>query len=260
VVILQPVNILGNTYDTVCKKHHISEASRCDNLRLYHIASPLRRQNQRFCLYVPQYWCFLHFGLKVLNMSFKNDQVSEVETAKILELARGCLGVEGDFVEMGCYKGDTSLMLAELLVENSVEKLVDKVGKKLWIYDSFEGLPEKDTADKSVLGVDFKAGELGVTKREVKNRFLRAGLPVPVIKKGWFADLLPEDLPERIAFAFLDGDFYQSIRDSLRLVVPKMSEGGVMVVHDYSNPALPGVKKAVDEWGLGGRGFRVVLL
>ena len=177
-------------------------------------------------------------------MSFRNDQVSEKETARILELALECLALGGDFVEFGCYKGDTSLMLAELLVEKSVEKGV----KKLWIYDSFEGLPEKSAADESVLGVDFKGGELFVTKREVKERFLRAGLPVPVIKKGWFKDLGPEDLPEEISFAFLDGDFYESIRDSLKLVGPRMTQGGVIVVHDFSNPALPGVKKAVDEW------------
>ncbi|MBR2543961.1 class I SAM-dependent methyltransferase [Candidatus Saccharibacteria bacterium] len=210
-------------------------------------------------------------------MSWKNDQVSENETKRILELARGCLGVEGDFVEMGCYKGDTSLLLAELLVKNSVgngvdksrksgEKVVEKdcgglLRKRLWIYDSFEGLPEKNSADESVLGADFKEGELFVTKREVKERFLRAGLPVPVIKKAWFCDLGAEDLPEKIAFAFLDGDFYESIRDSLKLVGPKMSKDGVIIVHDYTNPALPGVKKAVDEWAKGRElEYKLVLL
>ena len=177
-------------------------------------------------------------------MAWRNDQVSELETEKILSIARGCLAIEGDFVELGCYKGDTSLLLAELLVEKSVEKPV----KKLWIYDSFEGLPEKCSKDESVLGVDFKGGELFVTKREVKERFLRAGLPVPVIKKAWFNDLVDEDLPEKIAFAFLDGDFYESIRDSLKLVENKVKNGGMIVVHDYANLALPGVMSAVDEW------------
>ena len=190
-------------------------------------------------------------------MAWKNDQVSSEETVKILELARECLRVSGDFVEFGCYKGDTSLLLAELLVEKSVEKSA----KKLWIYDSFEGLPEKSGYDESVLGVDFRGGELFVTKREVKERFLRAGLPVPVIKKGWFSDLTEADLPREIAFSFLDGDFYESIRDSLKLVVPRMSESGVMVVHDYTSPALPGVRKAMEEWGGVENGrFRVVLL
>ena len=191
-------------------------------------------------------------------MSWKNDQVSEKETKRILELAAECLNAPGDFVEFGCYKGDTSLLIAELLVEKSV----DKGAKKLWIYDSFEGLPEKTVQDDSVLGEDFKGGELFVTKREVKERFLRLGLPVPVIKKAWFKDLRPEDLPEKIAFAFLDGDFYESIRDSLKLVAPRMVPGGVLIVHDYSNPALPGVGRAVDEWRKSGADaqFEIVLL
>ena len=190
-------------------------------------------------------------------MTWKNDQVSEEETTKLLTLAKRSLNVKGDYVEMGCYRGDTSLLLAEILrgfnrgstVENSVEKSV----KKLWIYDSFEGLPEKVDEDASVLGVDFRKGELAVTKREVKTRFLRAGLPVPIIKKAWFSELTGADMPEKIAFAFLDGDLYESIRDSLRLVGPRMASGGIIIVHDYNNPALPGVTKAVDEY-LAGRG------
>ena len=179
--------------------------------------------------------------------AWRNDQVSSQETEKIIEIAKKCLAVEGDFVELGCYKGDTSLLLAEV-VEKSVEKSVENPAKKLWIYDSFEGLPEKSRSDMSTVGEDFRSGELFVTKREVKERFLRAELKVPIIKKAWFKDLKEEDLPKRIAFSFLDGDFYDSIRDSLRLIEDKMVSGGVVIVHDYDNPALPGVSKAVDEW------------
>ena len=172
-------------------------------------------------------------------MVWKNDQVSEGETEYILDVARKCLGVSGDFVELGCYKGDTSLMLAEVLKGSN---------KLLYLYDSFEGLPEKSTEDFSPLGESFKKGELLVTKREVKERFLRAGLKLPVIKKGWFVDFSSSDLPKKIAFCFLDGDFYESIRDGLKLVEDKMGRDGVLIVHDYNNPELPGVKKAVDEW------------
>ena len=53
---------------------------------------------------------------------------------------------------------------------------------------------------------------------------------------------------ERISFAFLDGDFYESIRVSLELVAPRMDERGVIIVHDYHNEELPGVTRAVEEW------------
>ena len=169
-------------------------------------------------------------------------QVADNETKEILRIAGDCLRVEGDFVELGCFEGDTSLLLAELLKRQ-------KSDKRLWIYDSFEGLPPKTSEDFSEAGRDFREGELLVTKRFVKQRFLRANLPVPVIKKAWFSELNPEtDLPAAVAFAFLDGDFYESIRTSLDLVFPKMDKGGTIVVHDFDNPQLPGVTKAVEEF------------
>ena len=180
-------------------------------------------------------------------MAWKNDQVLGVETEKIVELATKALEVEGDLVELGCYKGDTSLVLADIIKDSD---------KKLWIYDSFEGLPEKSAADESEIGKNFQKGELTVSKREVKERFLRAELKVPVIKKAWFKDLTKEDLPEKIALAFLDGDFYESVKDSLKLVELKMVDGGVIVIHDYNNPALPGVSQAIDEW-LEGKDFKI---
>ena len=135
-------------------------------------------------------------------MSFKNDQVSLKETEYIINTASKCLVVPGDFVELGCYKGDTSLLLAEVLKDSD---------KKLWIYDSFEGLPEKSAFDNSLLGEDFKKGELLVTKREVKERFLRAGLKVPVIKKVGFLAFLLMICQRKFLFVFLMGIFMNQL-------------------------------------------------
>ena len=165
--------------------------------------------------------------------------VSNQETKIILEQAAKALSLEGDFVELGCYKGDTSLALAQLLKGSD---------KTLYLYDSFAGLPEKSPEDQSVAGDQFKAGELNVTKREVITRFKKANLPLPRIKKAFFEDLTPADLPDKIAFAFLDGDLYSSIKTSLSLITPHLTPDTIVLVHDYNNPALPGVTRAVDEW------------
>ncbi|MBR3414856.1 class I SAM-dependent methyltransferase [Candidatus Saccharibacteria bacterium] len=172
-------------------------------------------------------------------------QVSDKETKIILDLAEKALKVEGDFVELGCYKGDTSILLQKLLHQNGFDR-------RLFLYDSFEGLPEKTREDSSAAGDNFKKGELLVTKKEVVRRFKKAGLPVPKIKKAFFEDLAPNDLPERIAFAFLDGDLYGSIKTSLELVLPRLTKNAVLIVHDYNNPSLPGVARAVDQAGLKG--------
>ena len=169
-------------------------------------------------------------------------QVSQSETSIILELAEQSLAAPGELVEFGCYRGDTSLLL-ERLIERAA------VNKRLWLYDSFEGLPAKTAEDASVAGEAFKAGELLVSKREVVERFKKAGLRVPKIRKGFFENLDPAtDVPEQICFAFLDGDLYRSIRVSFALIEGRIAEGGIIVVHDYNNPELPGVTQAVDEW------------
>ena len=175
-------------------------------------------------------------------------QVSKTETEVLLALMEQTLEVPGDIVEFGCYRGDTSVIFERRLEKYRAEN-PEKALKLLWIYDSFEGLPEKTREDSSSAGDQFKAGELLVTKREVIEKFKKSGLKIPRIRKGFFEDLNPvEDVPEKISFAFLDGDLYQSIKTSLKLVENRMEKGGIIVVHDYNNPELPGSSRAVDEW------------
>ena len=181
-------------------------------------------------------------GKKNKNKANEPQQVTKAETEIILELLEKSLDKDGDVVEFGCYRGDTSVLMKRLLERNNSEKI-------LWLYDSFEGLPEKTREDASVAGDQFKAGELLVTKREVIEKFKRNGLRLPKIKKGFFENLNPEeDVPEKISFAFLDGDLYTSIKTSLKLVEKRMEKGGIIIVHDYNNPELPGSSRAVDEW------------
>ncbi|PLS82043.1 hypothetical protein CYG49_00200 [Candidatus Saccharibacteria bacterium] len=172
-----------------------------------------------------------------------SDQVSKDEIKIILEQLQVIHDqkIEGAVVELGCYLGTTSLFISRYLKARSSTK-------QYHVYDSFAGLPEKDVSDQSVAGDQFKAGELKASKAAFITHFKKAGLPLPVIHKGWFSDLKESDLPPVIALAFLDGDFYDSIADSLRLVWPKLSRGAVVLVDDYQNEALPGAARAVNEW------------
>ena len=172
-----------------------------------------------------------------------SDQVDEVELRQILAMFGDVLRrkVSGDVVELGCYVGTTSLFLQRMILD-------DDTGRVLHVYDSFEGLPAKTLPDASPAGQQFVKGELKTAKSIFVRHFKHAGLPLPVIHKSWFDELSDADMPGRIAFAFLDGDFYESIKDSLRLVWPRLADGAMVVIDDYQSEALPGTKRAVDEW------------
>lgn len=150
--------------------------------------------------------------------------------------------IPGDIVEFGCFIGTSSLFIRRLLDS------YQQASRAFHVYDSFAGLPEKTAQDASPLGADFKAGELSISKKEFLRQFRAANLNPPIVHKGWFAELSDQDVPRHIAFAFLDGDFYQSVLTSLKLVWPHMSPGGVILVDDYNREALPGAEKAVHEF------------
>ncbi len=175
--------------------------------------------------------------------SLVSTQVNKQEVRIVLEAVAGTLALGGAVVEFGCYTGTTSLFISRFLS-------MQKIPREYFVYDSFEGLPEKTTLDLSPAGEQFRPGELRATKKQFLEHYKKAGLTPPRIVKGWFQDVRPDQLPERIACAFLDGDYYESVRIPLGLISPRLCTGAQIVVDDYANEALPGAAKALDTWRL----------
>ena len=168
-----------------------------------------------------------------------SDQIDRSELAVILREFERVQDIAGDVVEFGCFAGTTSV---------HISKWLEGSDRTFHVYDSFAGLPEKTAPDLSPAGEQFRPGELAITKKQFVLNCKKAGVKVPVIHKGWFSDLSDEDVPESIAFAFLDGDYYESVRVPLELIEHKLAPGATIVVDDYANEALPGAARAVDEW------------
>lgn len=174
-------------------------------------------------------------------MKLLSDQIDERELSIILRELEKILSADitGDIVEFGCYVGTTSVPMGRRLMTTS---------RALYVYDSFEGLPEKSSQDQSPAGMQFIAGELLASKKQLIKNFKQAGVPLPSITKAWFSEVIPQQVPPSIAFAFLDGDYYRSVLDPLKLIWDRLTPGAIVIVDDYANEALPGAAKAVNEW------------
>ena len=150
-------------------------------------------------------------------------------------------GIDGKVVELGCHAGLTSVYIRRLLDTM-------KSTKEFHVYDSFEGLPTKAKEDESEIEISkkFDKGYFDLKGTwQLIQRFKDNELKLPIIHEGWFKD---QNYPDKIAFGFLDGDFYDSIMDSLKAVWNKLQPGGIICIHDYEWDILPGVKQAIIDY------------
>jgi len=88
----------------------------------------------------------------------------------------------------------------------------------------------------------------GSSLPEVKSLFARYGLldDQVVFLQGFFADTLPTAPLQQASVIRLDGDTYESTRDAISLLYPKLSPGGFCIIDDYN--AYADCRRAVDEY------------
>lgn len=139
------------------------------------------------------------------------------------------LDVPGDIVECGVFKGGSAAKLSVL---------AKMTGRRLYICDSFEGLPHTAEATQRFIAHDhsadyvFSPGEYAGTFEEVCDNIERHGeIDVCTFVKGWFSDTLPQ-LEVRPAMIFIDVDYIGSARDCLRALWPRLQPGGIWFTHE----------------------------
>jgi predicted O-methyltransferase YrrM len=153
----------------------------------------------------------------------------------------------GDICEFGVGSGATSALLANEL---------RGTGKVLWLYDTFAGLPAPTAEDELIDDVDHLGsmaayqGTMRHAQVEVLERFSSIGIPPEGFRivAGLFDETIADErLPEQVCFAYVDFDFYASIRVVLEKLLPRLSPGGIIVVDDYGYFSN-GAQKAADQF------------
>lgn len=166
--------------------------------------------------------------------------------ANIRSLMESVIGnnIPGDFIETGVWRGGACILMRAVL------DIYGVTDRKVWLADSFEGLPPPDDNKYSAdAGDKFHTySELAVSLDEVKRNFEKYGLLDDQVQflKGWFKDTLPNAPIEKLALLRLDGDMYESTMDALVALYDKLSVGGYVIVDDYN--VVDGCKKAVDDF------------
>jgi hypothetical protein len=172
-------------------------------------------------------------------------------------------GVPGVIIEAGTALGGSAIVIAA----------AKAAGRPMKVYDVFDMIPppgERDGADvhqryqtiadgaAEGLGGDVYYGYHEDLYDEVRASFARLGVPPEQngveLLKGLFEDTMELDGP--VAFAHLDGDWYESTMTCLSRIAPRLSAGGRIVIDDYYG--WSGCRRAVDDYFKDRDGFRLL--
>ena len=144
--------------------------------------------------------------------------------------------VPGDLIEAGVWRGGSAIFMRAALEAYGDESRV------VWVADSFAGLPRRDSTgyaeDREDALESADEAWLTVSLDEVQRNFERYGLLDDRVRflAGWFNETLDDQRIGELALMRLDADMYGSTMDALRLLYPKLSVGGYVVIDDYWLP------------------------
>lgn len=166
-------------------------------------------------LYQPRYspWLGADFA-RYFAMAAPRSLVTPDRCYVLYTLLKQAMILGGDVVECGVYRGGTAAMMARMITESGT-------GKKLYLFDTFGGMPKTDAVRDWHKEGDFSDNSLAEVEAFV-------GMPeTAVFRKGLIPDTFVGLETLQIAFAHIDVDIYRSILDSIAFIWPRLASGGV---------------------------------
>jgi hypothetical protein len=157
--------------------------------------------------------------------------------------------LDGDFVELGVFKGHTAIVIAELVGFAAW-------GRSWYLYDTFEGIPV-DQLNDGWAERNLAAYKGTYSFEEVQNRFI--GFPNIKVIKGRVPEILSQCCPERISFIHMDLNSAAAEISALDFLYSRLVPGGIIVFDDFGWQASSEQHDVETEW-MAARGLRILEL
>jgi O-methyltransferase len=159
-------------------------------------------------------------------------------------------GIAGDIVECGVWKGGSMAAVAKTLL------LLQDTSRDLYLFDTFEGMPESTAKDvdyagkraAEVLLEDAGSKCADAPLEAVKGVLYGTGYPRERIHfiRGRVEETIPTSAPQAISLLRLDTDWYLSTRHELVHLFPRLAQAGVIIIDDYGH--WRGAREACDDY------------
>ncbi len=143
--------------------------------------------------------------------------------------------IRGAFAELGVYRGDSARILHRMDPD-----------RKFHLFDTFEGFTLSELKSETGVAATYSPDDFADTSiaRVIKKIGDSGNL---LIHPGVFPETSSGLENEIFALVNIDADLYHPTRNGLEFFYPRLSQGGVILIHDY-NEKWGGVLKAVDKF------------
>jgi O-methyltransferase len=142
----------------------------------------------------------------------------------------------GALIEVGAWRGGSGCIIA---------KAAELCGipERVYLCDTFQGVVKAGPMDTR-----YKGGEHRASKADVEAAVRRMNLYNVEILSGIFPDEGGAAIQDQhFRFAHLDAKVYQSTKDALDWLWPRLVPGGMIVFSDYGTHGCEGVTRLVNE-------------
>jgi len=173
----------------------------------------------------------------------------------LYEIFKKVLHTKGSIVECGVYRGFGLMSWAHMSAILEPNDLT----RRIYGFDSFEGLPKIDKKDEGTLRGSVQQGDLASSSLEElqavseiydTTRFL-GHIPKIELIKGDATKTIPDFMKEHphlmVSLLFLDFDLFESTKIALEHFYERMPKGSILAFDELDNPLWPGETQALLE-------------
>lgn len=182
---------------------------------------------------------FLELNSKIEGFTLVDINKQYLAYSYIKQLCK--LGVEGDYLEVGVWRGGLSALLGMTFQRYSAPN-----NKRiLYLADTFTGMPEICKENDNY----YQGGELADTSEKVvQNLFNACGLNNQLILAGIFPNETAHLIKSNaLAFVHIDVDIYESAKNTFEYCWEKVSINGMVVFDDYGYSSTEGVTTFINQ-------------
>jgi O-methyltransferase len=167
----------------------------------------------------------------------ENTLVDEYRCYELWSLVAQVAALEGDIIEVGVWRGGTGCLMAYRAQNLSPQK-------RVFLCDTFAGVVKAGGMDSQYRGGEHADTSLATVK-ELADRLELGNISI-------LQGIFPEDTASavegnRFSLCHIDVDVYDSARDVMNWVWPRLCVGGCIVFDDYGFSTCDGVTRLVNE-------------